>query len=406
MRSSFPLAASVLVLFPLLGACGSDAGVGDGPRFSVTDSAGIELAVTRFSGVIPAAGLTIDTTRKVVYGESGPDSVQLIWLRDATRMADGRVVAIDRRAREFLVFSPAGVLTARGGRPGDGPGEFQRPAGVVTLPGDTIAVYDGSHMRFSLFDVAGNFLADRRLEQPGRGDGSPRLFMYGLADAVGDTLVLRGEGWSMLDDETEGYIWENPTLRYTSDGRLVDEVAEPMKMWFYGTPEGPEDRLFGGLQNVDAEAGRVVVADRERYEVRVYRPGRGLVRIARLTRPRRPVTDEVLGAYKDQIYAQVENPDSRIVIMAAIDRSPVADSMSWIDELLVDRLGGVWVFEQPFPGDEPAIGVFSPAGEWLGAVERPANFEPLEIGADYVLGLLTDELEVQHLVMYGLERRR
>lgn len=34
----------------------------------------------------------------------------------------------------------------------------------------------------------------------------------------------------------------------------------------------------------------------------------------------------------------------------------------------------------------------------------PADFEPLEIGEDYLLGVLTDELDVEHLVLYGLER--
>ena len=83
----------------------------------------------------------------------------------------------------------------------------------------------------------------------------------------------------------------------------------------------------------------------------------------------------------------------------------MADSLRWIRDFVPDGLGNVWIFEWALPGrDSPSVGVFSSAGEWLGAVGLPPRFRPLEIGEDYVLGVRTDELDVPRLVRYRLAR--
>lgn len=405
MRTPFSGAGLVAAAALAFVACGADSRPSAAPSFSLTDSAGVQLAVTEFSEPVPQTDWVVDASSEVVYGESGGDEVQFVWIRNARRLPDGRVIAIDPRLRKLFVFSPEGDLLAQTGREGDGPGEFKDPGGVVSLGGDTILVYDASHMRFSLFDTDGNFLDDRRLERPEGGDEAPRLTLYAAVDVSGDTITLRGEGYSFRSTSSGDYVWENPTLRYTSDGTLVGEVAEPTKIWFYGTSDGPRTRLFGGGQDVMAAHGLVYVGDREGYEVRVYDPPRGLVRIERLERPRRPVTDETVQRYREELAENIDDPDARKRMLEFVENSPVADSLPWIRNVAADPQGNVWVTEYGTPGqDSAAVGVFSAEGEWLGAVHLPPNFSPLEIGDDYLLGALTDELDVQHLVSFGLER--
>jgi len=405
MRRSLPRAGLVVAVGLSVAGCGADASSGAGYAFSLTDSAGVELAVTTFSEPVLQTGWAIDASTEVVYGEAGDDEVQFVGVRAALQLPDGRVVALDPRVQSLFVFAPTGEVLARAGRDGDGPGEFRRPGGVVHLGGDTILVYDASHRRFSLFDTDGNLLADRRLEPPAGGEDAPRLTLYAAVDAVGDTVTLRGEGYSFRSTSSGDYVWENPTLRYSTDGSLMGMVAEPTKMWFYGTRDGPRPRLFGGAQDVVSMNGLVYVGDRERYEVRVYDPPRGLVRIHRLERPRRPVTDETVDLYRTDLAENIEDPEELERMLGFIEKSPVADSMPWIQNVMADALGNVWVMEYGLPGqDSAAVGVFSAAGEWVGAVPLPPNFRPLEIGEDYVLGVLTDELDVPHLVRFGLER--
>jgi hypothetical protein len=46
--------------------------------------------------------------------------------------------------------------------------------------------------------------------------------------------------------------------------------------------------------------------------------------------------------------------------------------------------------------------VFDSDGRWLGAVEVPPNGRVSEIGADYVLGVWRDELDVERVQMFEL----
>ena len=50
--------------------------------------------------------------------------------------------------------------------------------------------------------------------------------------------------------------------------------------------------------------------------------------------------------------------------------------------------------------------MFDTEGRWLGMVETPRQFTVNEIGADYVLGVWLDDLDVQHVRMYRLEKPR
>jgi hypothetical protein len=46
--------------------------------------------------------------------------------------------------------------------------------------------------------------------------------------------------------------------------------------------------------------------------------------------------------------------------------------------------------------------VYGSDGRMRGALELPADFTVSEIGADYVLGIWRDELDVQHVRLYRI----
>ena len=72
-----------------------------------------------------------------------------------------------------------------------------------------------------------------------------------------------------------------------------------------------------------------------------------------------------------------------------------------------DALGHLWVREYDLPdADRPAPlwTVFDPDGHALGFVETPAGLSVLEIGADYILGLATDEIGIERIQVCALER--
>jgi hypothetical protein len=75
--------------------------------------------------------------------------------------------------------------------------------------------------------------------------------------------------------------------------------------------------------------------------------------------------------------------------------------------LLVDSEGYLWIAAGRRPADLVATwSVFDPDGEWLGDIPLAAGLEPLEIGADYLLVRLKDELDVESVHLIDLRRRR
>jgi hypothetical protein len=72
----------------------------------------------------------------------------------------------------------------------------------------------------------------------------------------------------------------------------------------------------------------------------------------------------------------------------------------------VDAVDYLWVEEYAEPGVDPTIWtVFDPEGRIQGFFQTPCGREVLEIGADYLLTRRTDELDVEFVEKWHLDRR-
>ncbi len=75
------------------------------------------------------------------------------------------------------------------------------------------------------------------------------------------------------------------------------------------------------------------------------------------------------------------------------------------DRLLVDEAGNVWLRHfRPGKGSTIEWSVMDTGGRWLGTVELPADLDVKEIGTDYILALVTDELGVEHVRLHSIAR--
>ncbi len=70
-----------------------------------------------------------------------------------------------------------------------------------------------------------------------------------------------------------------------------------------------------------------------------------------------------------------------------------------------DAEGRIWLADYRAPEEERRLWtVFSPDGHALGRVQTPDGLNVLEIGSDYVIGLIRDDLEVEHVRLHALRR--
>ena len=75
-------------------------------------------------------------------------------------------------------------------------------------------------------------------------------------------------------------------------------------------------------------------------------------------------------------------------------------------DLLVDSDGNYWAGAyqgRTAYGKKPRVWeVFDSGGRWLGSLATPVGFTVFEIGSDYILGVLADSLDVEHVQILGL----
>ena len=392
----------ILVLALLGTACGdTDDAAPDGSLSVVRDSAGIAIVENRRPALDSRLPWRFGTQLSLSIGavDSGePD--QLFRVTDATRLADGRIVIANSGSNELRVFNMDGSHAATWGGRGEGPGEFvsYSPTAVAHWPGDSIAAPNPWGTRLSLFDRDGNHGRDVALDASLLNvvdllpDGE--IFTSGSGGLRGDMtgssgLVRRGAEWGILD----------------ADGTLHASLGEFPGTEFYaifaadGSIEGGRPHPFGRGTMGAVWGELVVIGVQDSYEIKAFATDGSLVRIVRrdgdLDRPTKADLDE----YYARRFADLPDED-RISNLNAVRDMPLVDSYPAFAEILSDRAGYLWVREYR----AGVWTVFDPEGRAQGLIETPPGLRTFEIGQDYILGWVYDELGVEYVQLWPLSR--
>ncbi len=159
----------------------------------------------------------------------------------------------------------------------------------------------------------------------------------------------------------------------------------------------------------------VVHSLKNRYEIRAFAEDGTLARIVRWgdTAPA-PTREEVEAYIEERVsWYPVNLSPSEIEEYQAERRReyqsiPVAEHMPAFGSVIVDRVNHLWVEEFKLPGDDrpgSVWTVFDDEGLLLGNAELPEDgFWIYEIGEDYVLLVTRDELHVEYVQLWPLER--
>ncbi len=134
------------------------------------------------------------------------------------------------------------------------------------------------------------------------------------------------------------------------------------------------------------------------YEIKAFRADGTLARIVRRGHVPRAPTQADYDHYVSQL---------PVTGLAHHESAQIAESFPAFSEFMGDGAGHLWVREYDYPLEPrpaPLWTVFDPAGRVLGYVETPAELDVLEIGGDYILGRVVDEMGVESIQVWPLER--
>ena len=162
---------------------------------------------------------------------------------------------------------------------------------------------------------------------------------------------------------------------------------------------------FGKFAMQAVAPERFYFSSGDSHQVEAYAPSGQLERIIRLDRELVPVTAADLDRYIERATADAEDENQARQVREGFDEMPVADFMPAFAELEADALGYLWIEEYSALRNAPStFTILDPDGAVVGSLTLPTELAVLEIGADYLLGLYRDELEVEYVHLYRLTR--
>lgn len=370
----------------------------------------IDSAGTRIVAVDPLASdamCSLGDEPTLFLGESEADEAQ--WFSRViglARLSDGSVAVADDYSGEVRLFDAAGTHLRSFGRLGEGPGEFSSLWLMWSLPGDSLWVGDYRPQRYHLYSATGEWIRTATLDpvypDPTRGGG---VLANGVSINVRDESPLRQD-------------FTTPDTRHVEahapDGKLIGTLASPPGRTFgsFGEVNGFPYVIspwFDASASIGVAGRTIAIANGRDTEVRVLDDEMRLRLIIRWEAPVREVTAAHIRARRDT-ERQRAMEDGELSPYEQINLNPerpAADVFPAVSSVQVGQDGSVWVWRYRRPGESDQTGAmrFGPDGEFICHLSPEMDdYSIWEFGADYVLGTHTDELGVQRVAIYGLER--
>lgn len=327
-----------------------------------------------------AGALAVSSAPAVTIAASTPDgSVLFSRATSATRLPDGTIVVADGGDQLLRFFDSTGRPLRTAGHPGAGPGEFQSLFLLPHCVGDSLVVWDGLADRISTFDTAGKFARSVPLPRPisfitcRRGTFAALLLPQAMVPGQAlrsRVLLFNGRG------DSTGGIPDVPLGEMRPMGRHTTIALAGDTLWLGSADSGAVDRYaLAGIR-----AGSVSL---------------GLTS--------RSTTD---AEYEREIDREVAPfpAGQRAAVKGMLLKMPKPAQVPAYGLIMTDDAGDLWVTTS-LPADSvTTFRVVSPAGEVLANVSLPGNVTLMEVGRDYLLGLVTGTDGEQRVVEYGVKR--
>ncbi|MDE2982975.1 MAG: 6-bladed beta-propeller [Gemmatimonadota bacterium] len=389
------------------------------------------------------------TVMHVAFDENG--NLYIVDGSGGMSLGDGtRVFGLGSSGTRVLVFDASGNFLREFGTSGEGPGEFNMPAGFAVMRDGTTIVSDFGHRAYQLFDTGGRFL---RMVQGNEGGGPGGMARDLLADPRGGAAFTGGfeRGIAMIGDA--GPPTSRPITRLGLAGEEV-QTDTVVQAWLppraeaglelpgnISIPGGARATLANALSGLSQPSifeppllagvlpnGGIVYSDSSAYALKVTRPDAGdVARIIRRPIQPEPVTPRIEREHREKQEREEQEAARsggsggaiQIRLFTPSGRDPGAlnptipldmpeptyyPELSVLRDLSTTWDGSIWVRRR---GDEPEsdgpIDVVTADGRYVGtfaidATEMPDAFGPNGMAAFIEL----DEFEVARVVVRRL----
>ena len=409
MNVSLPrvLRLTLMVVAPLPGL-GCSASHPVSSELLLRDSAGVRIAEYEEFSDAGAPRWTTSPLPEVSLGEvSGADPFLFARIRGAQPLPDGGIVVADGQSMELRFFEESGRHLRTVGGEGSGPGEFTRLWSMFSYRGDSLAAVNAMDRSISVFSSQGEWSRSvTLLSGPGSLVGG---FVEGGLES--GAFLVRSMQQFQTEAPIEGYLREPSAYQLFSAGGGAGPVLKELP-----DVEMETRRVDGRLRTFRLDMGRraasvlmgdeVVLGVTDRLELWRFGPEGTLKGILRVGIPPLPLDGDVVERFMEHVLAG--EPDAEAARRLRQDyRDRIwPDSLPVFSELKGDSEGNLWVrkFAPDYAPGPSQWWVFGKDGTLRALATLPQGLRVESIGSDFVLGVTRDELDVERVVRFGLEK--
>lgn len=388
----------------LLAACTPAPDAGVESATAIRDSSGVTIVENqRPYSDLPEWTLSPEPILELGSMDSS-EEFNLLWVNSAFHMDNGRLVVTNSGSQQLLFFDASGEFLHSVGGKGEGPGEYSMPRRTWRIRGDSLAVWDAQRRRISVLDSEGEFGRSILPSAPG--------FDANMSGAQGGW----SDGMSLIThitpvmSETDFETSYADLLAFSVEGELTDTLAT-IAFWEYKLiGQRAVMRLFAPSPQLVVTGSGFWLGDSREYEVRFIDRSGSVRRIVRWDGPDRTIHEHQIESYwEDALEEAASTSDTQLGRVREMQEiQPVADRFPTYAWFRVDTDDNLWVLNYPQPGvDDPRHlwTIFTPDGSILALLRTPADVKRVfEIGPDYLIALARNELDVEFLRVYRLNR--
>jgi hypothetical protein len=326
-------------------------------------------------------------------GADAPMDAELTTMNSPHFLADGRVVALDRKELHVAVFDATGRLQKVLGQKGGGPGEYDSPYFQIATAGDTIISGDNSLGKVVLVRASGTLLKEMPFS------ARARIGMMVPVGMVGSGVAFSPGGFVLVPNDSTHRPNTPVWLLHPSNG-VVDtlfSVSGPMMTNIEMTVRGKTIRQtivvnFSPPDMVAATRNGFVVGRAGPFLLE-YRNARGVVeRTVSVQGARRPVTAAVKAEWVEGQARRIAATVDESGKLGVPDRKAIeanarfADSLPATGSVVAVGDGSVWVHDYSVSSTSPwGATLLGPDGRILGRLEGKGDATPIAWMRDRVM---------------------
>lgn len=348
----------------------------------------------------------VDTLFDPIGTADGPPTHTLFRVRDVRYLGSG-LLALANAREEIRLFRTDGSFVRQFGRRGDGPEEYGELSRLFRLPDATLLAIDEGRLRVLQLDTLGHFLGGFRLD-PER----PFEWASGYAVLGPDRLMAIGHSFfpnipappvqTLIRPEVPLYIVDSTGL--TEVGQVLGRPREVEGGGFRFQPLGPNSIITSW------RTGAVLTFGTD-AKLNFYDSGGRLAQVLRTPRSPVPVTDETQSDWEEELVeayraAGIPMEDGDLGFPPEwILRFPA--TLPVYDGLLSDDLGCVWARRYRPPKEETVwYDVIDPENRSMATFSIPKTTTVTDVKDGLVVGIQTDDLGVQRIVLFEVDTGR